>query len=901
MPIARRPPLNADRPRSRFSAFLLALLLTAVFGAAGRAQSPCSVLFTEAEKLYEDGNFEQVPDLLEACTKGKASRGERADACALTAKAYVMSDRIPQARLTIEALLRVDPEFAVDTRRDPSRFVRLVAEVRQASATVQVASVSKTKESLRKAPATVIVVTAEEIERRGYLDLVALFHDLPGFDISMFVGQAYANLYQRGIRTDFTNKTLFLVDGVEENDIFGSFAWISRQFPMSNIERVEIIYGPASTMYGANAFAGVVNVITKTPMDRLEEDRKIGLDVQALGGSYATRSYEGTVAGQLFAGNLSWSVTGRLFKSDEMDLSQYPEWDYDPEYFNSVSYRDLVRIDGGAGVREFESFLEANPAFDCRGRDGCFYEFLGESVLLTDEGVARAAELDGRAYLDPFNGRPVRFTNGTDDWMIQARLRSTYLDIGFDSWGREEGQAAGFTDLFSPGADNAFMWFTSQRHIYLRYARALRDDLDFIFFSRYKVHALDGPTSFTTLASSYFGGTLGLQDLVEGVPAAWQSSYWRSSNNQLRSELSMVYRPSERFTLVSGLEFRDTSVDGTWIFSPEPFPSVDETPVVDMPGGNRFKVRDVGFYAQASYHPWKDLKLVAGGRIDHNSSRKIQGLPGFTGPVGGGFGTVFNPRLAVIYSPRDYVFKIMYAEAFQAPSNFQKFMITPGIQIAAPDLEPETVENLELGASWQPSPDLFVELAAYDSRYSNIVQLKLVTCDDPSCPTENIFQNQNGGRWNVRGAMISSRYRLNDIFTFFGNYTYAEPFNTDPGNPVEQRIADIASHRLNLGGHAEFRERFDANLRLNYVGPRKRAPGAVIFPEIDAYTAVNLALGYKCKRFLHGASVQLIVNNLFDEEYFHPGVRTADGTTFAARLPQRRRNVYLRFSFPFWG
>ncbi len=58
---------------------------------------------------------------------------------------------------------------------------------------------------------------------------------------------------------------MLLIDGVEDNDLASSTAWISRQFPLSNIDRIEVVYGPASTMYGANAFAGVINVITKEP------------------------------------------------------------------------------------------------------------------------------------------------------------------------------------------------------------------------------------------------------------------------------------------------------------------------------------------------------------------------------------------------------------------------------------------------------------------------------------------------------------------------------------------------------------------------------------------------------------------------------------------------------------
>ena len=123
---------------------------------------------------------------------------------------------------------------------------------------------SKKAENVLKAPATVIIITEEEIINRGYIDVEQVFHDLPGFDISKGQGANYSNLYQRGYRSIMTDRTLLLVDGVEQNDLVSDNAQISRQYPLSNIKRIEVIYGPASTMYGANAFVGVVNIVTKT-------------------------------------------------------------------------------------------------------------------------------------------------------------------------------------------------------------------------------------------------------------------------------------------------------------------------------------------------------------------------------------------------------------------------------------------------------------------------------------------------------------------------------------------------------------------------------------------------------------------------------------------------------------
>ena len=111
-----------------------------------------------------------------------------------------MQDDLPAAEATLDRLLTADPEFQPDIFDSP-RFVRMVAMVRSKSSTPTVTSVSKSKEPLAEAPATVVVVTGEEIERRGYTDLEAVLRDLPGFDFSRRAGSSYSNIYQRGYRS----------------------------------------------------------------------------------------------------------------------------------------------------------------------------------------------------------------------------------------------------------------------------------------------------------------------------------------------------------------------------------------------------------------------------------------------------------------------------------------------------------------------------------------------------------------------------------------------------------------------------------------------------------------------------------------------------------------------------
>jgi outer membrane receptor for ferrienterochelin and colicin len=118
----------------------------------------------------------------------------------------------------IRQLLILKDDFTADSR-DPERFRYELNLVRSAQRISIVSSVSKKAEDIRRAPATINVITKEEIIQRGYTDLIEMLADLPGFDISLLYGVNYANAYQRGLRTTTMEKTLLLIDGVEENDL----------------------------------------------------------------------------------------------------------------------------------------------------------------------------------------------------------------------------------------------------------------------------------------------------------------------------------------------------------------------------------------------------------------------------------------------------------------------------------------------------------------------------------------------------------------------------------------------------------------------------------------------------------------------------------------------------------
>jgi outer membrane receptor protein involved in Fe transport len=135
-----------------------------------------------------------------------------------------------------------------------------------------VVSSSRYEQRADQAHANVMVVTAEQIERRGYRTLVDLLEDLPGFDFATYEdggGEYPSHSAHRGIGGDPGNtRLLVLVDGVVQNHIAFNWStgWGGEQM-LHDLARVEVIQGPGSVLYGANAFSGVINLIPQKTVE----------------------------------------------------------------------------------------------------------------------------------------------------------------------------------------------------------------------------------------------------------------------------------------------------------------------------------------------------------------------------------------------------------------------------------------------------------------------------------------------------------------------------------------------------------------------------------------------------------------------------------------------------------
>lgn len=190
------------------------------------------------------------------------------------------------------------------------------------SSEVQVVTASRKAQDIRKAPAVMHIIFEEEIRARGYQDLKDVFRDVPGFDVSEEVtGEVRTLAVARGLLG--ANKLMVLQDGKRLNAITGERLLLGNNMPIRNAKRIEIMYGPGSVLYGADAYAGVVNIITKDVDDLAREGKRVIANL-----SYGTQNeIDGSIfGGMLFSDRLGADLSFRWYQSDGFDPRGHPDF-----------------------------------------------------------------------------------------------------------------------------------------------------------------------------------------------------------------------------------------------------------------------------------------------------------------------------------------------------------------------------------------------------------------------------------------------------------------------------------------------------------------------------------------------------------------------------------------------
>ena len=742
---------------------------------------------------------------------------------------------------------------------------------------ITVSSASGVEETLRGAPAAMVIITSTDIKQRGYTSIDEIMLDLPGFDSTVTNGNGGVITYQRGYRTPLTQRTLMLVNGIVDNHLWYHEATLSKNYPLSNIDRIEVIYGPASAVYGPNAFLGIINLITLDAKNTHPNDDFFKVNIQS--GSYDSQSVDLTAGGN--SSDFSYNISAKYYKSDEPGIEDLSYWGFVSD--DLLSNRDIW------GPVIYDTALANN----CQA-NGCPH-----STNKNQLG----------SYHDPQR-----------EWGVLADVSFKDFTLGIIKWDMRHGWGPQYPhDRAQPGAE----WYRNSQQSYLKHKKAIND----------KLHISTLLLSRASGNGGYWVEAFPESDALSGSDALsiLTISDWRTYNKSLLFKQDFEYDYNDTLKFSGGIKLEnkeltkaydacsyyagafcssgtpETEGDGVALSTDNTINIQPET-LSRMPDENLEKITDRGAYAQATWSV-NNWRINTGIRYDKNSL----------------YGSSVNPRASAIYYLSDKsTVKLLFGTAFQEPAPIQLWGGWSG-RSANPNLTPEKAENLELIYMYQQENWLH-DLSLFTARYDNVIKEEADNAGKRSTiglEYRGKFQYANfiDGASNITGNIYYTYTKSKSSVSYdhtldlwVGNgiencQTIAEnnSLTYNPCDDMNAELGDISPHKINVGINIPIDELLNVNVKANWVASKPlylRNALRAKNTKNDAYLTVDANIIYQFEPI----QIAFKVKNLFDESYYHSGAEAAaSGDDFEHRsqgwanslIPQTGRNFMVTVSVVF--
>jgi outer membrane receptor protein involved in Fe transport len=474
-----------------------------------------------------------------------------------------------------------------------------------------VSSVSNHVEGALSAPAFIIHLTRKELEDRGYTDLSQVLDDLPGIDIVRPYGPEYARAYWRGYRSGTGDDPyLILLDGLPFSSLFFRDAKMLTAFPLSDIDHIEVVYGPASIAHGANASAGVINVITND-------------------GAAAQQAGE-------FGSNLALRAT------------------YGGAQRNLTSFADGSKIvDATARWINKDFRLRVTARLERSTLD----RSIGDDFEFTRPSYYRDAGIWGDAVLATYPQLAGDFRSNDDKLALDGRLWVGRFEFGAAAFAHTTGLG---TMAAGDRLQNEPPWTTRETSIFIRHATQLLPGFSSATVLRYRQSELAPPTSLLLRVASPTG-------FLEPGPrllglAVHNRAYELAQQFDIEVAHDLI-RKGDILLIETGFMFRHLEIaNGVEVQANTLFPAGDVSAALDqtMPGSGldtdaraHQRADEGGIFALGRYEVAEDHWLHVGARVEHQTYTDSTNLLFRAGYVG-----TFEPVTV----------KALYGEGTQTPS-----------------------------------------------------------------------------------------------------------------------------------------------------------------------------------------------------------------------------------------
>lgn len=730
-----------------------------------------------------------------------------------------------------------------------SLSVSALAETDPVSLDTMVVSASGFEQKITDAPASISVISEQDLRRKPYVTLIDAIRDLEGVDVgetSDKTGQKTISM--RGMGSDYT---LILIDGKRQNnhgDIYpNSFG--GNQFnhipPLDTVERIEVIRGPASTLYGADAMGGVINIITKKDITKWSGSITHGRTFQSDNDFGDDRTTDLSVRGPLIEGLLGAALRGSRYERDASN----PQ--YDPATAPDGSLHERSLGFGGGG----KTVDNTNTAY-------------GFSLYLTPDDRQRIT-FDFDKSKQRYDNKPVNgsFPLGTVD-SLDTIWRTGNTCLGGSGSNASACAASGGT--WTRRADPRVGYLDEQS--FTRDSWSLSHDGNWSF-----------GTSMVSLAyieTDNKGRTLPFtvaerQDLASLILGT--GNYAGLSENDRRAIAESTYLPrqkrtlqSNQYTLDANLQIPITELAGDhhFIIGGQVIDGELKDSVFGMEEGRPGKVQEHkmwSLFVEDSWTPIEDFTLTAGLRNDNHQE----------------YGSHISPRIYGVYrlSP-EWTLKGGISTGYKTPKTTDLYDGITGFggqgtspMYGNPDLEPETSRNTEVALYWNHPNRHNFNITLFHNAFEDKISSQ--TCGAGTgldCATTGEYadlgyttssRKTNIDEVVIKGAELAGRWQIANDWALRGNYTYTDSeqkSGAQKGLPLSQS----AKHMLNAT--LDWQALPDLNIYLGMEARSKRYRGLINQKEAyyKDYETFHLGASYVVNDHI---TINGRVDNLLNEDF----------------------------------
>lgn len=698
------------------------------------------------------------------------------------------------------------------------------------------------EQKITEAPASISVITNEEIRSRSFTSLLDAVKYQEGIDIGTSrdkTGQG--SISMRGLTGDYT---LILVDGIRQNnhgDIypnnFGGNAF-NHIPPLETIDRIEVIRGPASTLYGADALGGVINVITKKHTEDWSGAVTFGRSLQTndnFGDDFTT---DFSATGPLIKDVLSLGVRGSLY--DQQASSPEFEPAVDPN--GTVHVRQLGFGSGGRTVDNKDEHYGFSLSYTPAKNHHIKFDY-DDSHQSYDNTPSYDVENDTITY--PLG------TKDSIEALWQAR-------------GGNVNPRAGYA------ADQTFdrSWWS------------IAHNADWSFgTSMISLSYVDTQNNGRTLPLSVDERLL-LQEMYDGT-----GEYAGLGEDERRSiaEETFLPRParqldSSQYTVDARLDIPVSGFAGhhNFVIGGQLIDGELEDGVFGLEEGSAGAIQEQKMYSlfvEDNWMPIADFTLTGGIRYDKHDV----------------FGSQVSPRLYAVYNLSSaWTLKGGVSTGYKTPKTTDLYdgIVGFGGQgtmpfAGNPELQPETSINSEIALYWNSdNGDHNFNITYFNTRFEDKIARgdTVLSCEatDNVRPCVNLGEYEQLGydSWaqsinidevDLQGVEVAARYAISEAWSLRGNYTWTDS-EQKSGSQIGQPLTNTAEHMANLWLNWSASDNLAIYLQGEFRSDRYRGYDSVTDKQLyfENYSLFNLGANYK---LTESVDLNLRINNLLDRDF----------------------------------